>query len=697
MKLRTKIKCATVATSVLAVVALCGVSEWFARDRLTSLLESQVKALATTVAAGVDAESLVWVAETGLDIDLNSERFTQLERFVRGVQVEGHEGSFPIEFAYLMAPTKHGAVTGFDFVVDSSPRVLPSGAPNPAWDAPGTPYTAHAAGGEAPRIDAHHVTARLLHDRHGEWLSGYAPIWAADGRVVGVAGVDIDHAAILRQLDMLRWIAVGAAVMVSVAVYLLVDSLVDRFLRPLARMGAFVREIGEGRFDARLDIATASEFGAVSADLNAMAQSLADREHLARQNTALTVDVARKRETLEAITDVDTSLNEIQDLDILMERILADARRLLGCDAGGVLLREGDDLVLAYVQYDAIAADRSEQARASVRRLRVAVDGGSIAGYAAWSGESVVIDDAYEIPRDRPYQFNRSFDELTGYRTRAILTLPLRTSAGKSVGVLQLQNPLDATGAPRAGFTTEEVEALSHFASAATVALERAALTRSIVLRMIRMAELRDPSETGAHVNRVAAYSVILHEEWARRHEVDRAQSQRDRDVLRIAAMLHDVGKVGIADAVLKKPGRLTADEYRLMQQHCEIGARLFADHDSVLDRACLEVALHHHERWDGGGYPGIVDMDAIPAARDRRLDTPPPMKGDAIPIFARIVSVADVFDALSSKRQYKESWPEPRVLNEMRVNAGRQFDPELIDILLASIEKFRAVAARYA
>ena len=677
-----------------ATIVLCVASYWFARARFKDLMEAQVRAVAVTVAAGVRPTALASV--TGLQ-SIGTPDYEELQHFLQQVQADNSTSEFPFQFVYLMVPTTHGATTGFDFAVDSTQRLLETGEKNPEWDGPGEPFNAHSADGGSALIESRFVSARYLHDRLGEWLSGYASIRALDGSLVGLAGVDIDHNKILRQLNLLLMLAVVVSLVCATVVYFTVDELVDRFLLPLTRMGAFVREVGEGRFDARLDVETASEFGAVSSDLNAMAQSLGCREQLARQNTALAIDVERKRETLHAILGVDASLNEVQDMDILMERILGDARRLLGCDAGSVMLREGDELVLNYVQNDTIDAAHQRQQRREIQNVRIPVNGGSIAGYAAFTGQAIVIDDAYRIPNDRPYHFNRSVDDASGYRTHAILALPLRTSTGKNVGVLQLLNPLDRSGVARTGFTTEEVETLSHFGSAAAVALERTALTRSIVLRMISMAELRDPNETAAHVKRVADYSVILYEAWARRYEVGLAEIQRQRDILKFAAMLHDVGKVGIADSVLKKPGRLTAEEYTIMQQHCRIGADLFKGRESVLDNACLEVALHHHQRWDGAGYPGIVDVGEKPASSAAVGGEPAAMKGDAIPLFARIVAVADVFDALSSKRQYKESWPEERVITEMRVNAGRQFDPELIEILLENMVQFRAVAARYA
>ena len=109
-----------------------------------------------------------------------------------------------------------------------------------------------------------------------------------------------------------------------------------------------------------------------------------------------------------------------------------------------------------------------------------------------------------------------------------------------------------------------------------------------------------------------------------------------------------------------------------------------------------MNVTLHHHERWDGGGYPGDRDSEFASESGDARPSKRIDMKGQDIPLFARIVSVADVFDALSSKRMYKEAWPEDRVLTEMKVNAGKQFDPELIEIMFENIDMFRAIHEKY-
>jgi HD-GYP domain-containing protein (c-di-GMP phosphodiesterase class II) len=219
-----------------------------------------------------------------------------------------------------------------------------------------------------------------------------------------------------------------------------------------------------------------------------------------------------------------------------------------------------------------------------------------------------------------------------------------------------------------------------------------------MILRTIRMAEMRDPKETGAHVNRVGTYAVEIYEYWARKNGVSEREIEAQRDILRMAAMLHDVGKVGISDFILKKPGRFTQDEFEIMKMHTVLGARLFLDRQSEFDAAAGDVALNHHERWDGAGYPGHVDIrTGEPLAGHANPEGRPlGKKTDEIPLFGRIVSIADVYDALCSRRVYKPAWDENEALDVIRQSTGAQFDPDIVDAFFSCLDVIHSARERY-
>jgi HD-GYP domain-containing protein (c-di-GMP phosphodiesterase class II) len=402
-------------------------------------------------------------------------------------------------------------------------------------------------------------------------------------------------------------------------------------------------------------------------------------------------------EKLEALTRLGIDLGQVQDLDLLMERVLTEARRFVNADAGSIYIREQDRLHFSYTQNDTLQRRLPRGEKLIYSTFTIPVDRSSIAGYVAVTGQPLNIPDVYEIDPTEPYGFGDKFDRASDYRTGSMLTLPLRNINGDTMGVLQVINAMD-DGNRVVAFTKQDERVMTLFGAIASVALERARMTRAILLRMIRMAEMRDPKETGAHVNRVGAYSVELYERWAFRHGVDSHTVELNRDTLRMAAMLHDVGKVGISDLILKKPERFNNDEYEIMKQHTLLGARLFLNRQSDFDEAAARVALNHHERWDGGGYPGHVDVESGSPLREYVLPDGRPRgkKGEEIPIFGRIVALADVYDALSSARVYKDAWDEDRVLSTIRDEAGTHFDPELVDIFLSCLDTLRAIQDRY-
>jgi len=392
-----------------------------------------------------------------------------------------------------------------------------------------------------------------------------------------------------------------------------------------------------------------------------------------------------------------TEIAEVKDFDVLMERILQSARNFVNCDAGSIYIKEGDQLLFSFTQNDTFAGRLEPGQKLIYTTFTIPINNESIAGYVALTGETVNITDAYNLPDSLPFRFDSSFDKSADYKTLSILTVPLKTSNNKIIGVLQLINAKDGDGNIIA-FSTETEPYVAYFASNAASALERAYLTRTILLRMISMTELRDPKETANHVNRVAGYSVEIYESWARKRGVSPEEIDKKRDVLRMAAMLHDVGKVAISDLILKKTARLDKDEYEIMKLHTLLGARLFHDPTSEFDEASKEVVLTHHERFDGKGYPGHIDPLTFEPEPDF-IDVngnPIRKKGMDIPLFGRIVALADVYDALSSIRCYKDAWNEDEVISFIREESGKHFDPEVVEAFFICLPAIRSIAQRY-
>jgi putative two-component system response regulator len=213
--------------------------------------------------------------------------------------------------------------------------------------------------------------------------------------------------------------------------------------------------------------------------------------------------------------------------------------------------------------------------------------------------------------------------------------------------------------ADRAAWLAEEVQK----ATAEILARER-----DTVIRLSRAAEFRDP-ETGAHISRMAHYSKLI----AR----GLGLSEEQQELLLEAAPMHDLGKVGIADNILLKPGRLNEAEFAIMKQHATYGYELLHGSASRVLQTGAEIALGHHEKFDGSGYPQGL-------------------KGESIPLFSRIVAVADVFDALTSERPYKKAWSLEDAIDFLTTGSGTHFDPRCVQAFLNAWDDVMVIRERY-
>ena len=403
------------------------------------------------------------------------------------------------------------------------------------------------------------------------------------------------------------------------------------------------------------------------------------------------------------IIRLDSELNQIQDFDLLLERILYEARTVVHADAGSIYVtvptergEEGTEkLSIKYSQNDTFQKDLQPGQKMIYSIFSVLINEKSISGYCALKRTLINVPDMYNIPPETPYSFNSSFDKITGYKSISSLTIPLVSTEKRLMGVIQVMNSKDKKGNV-IPFSSDDEILLTHFANNASMVLQRAYITRAMILRMIKMSELRDPKETGTHVNRVAGYAVDIYDRWAYHRKIPQGERDKFRDILKISAMLHDVGKVAISDAILKKPARFTPEEYLIMQNHTVYGASLFTDASSPTDILAMEIALTHHENWDGTGYPGWIDPSNGSVTRADSNGKPLGKKGEEIPLGGRIVAIADVYDALCSKRVYKEPWNEEDVLKEMRKLSGAKFDPELIEAFFEVLPSIKHTRDQY-
>lgn len=359
------------------------------------------------------------------------------------------------------------------------------------------------------------------------------------------------------------------------------------------------------------------------------------------------------RAQLHALGDAERRLAAVRHSGDLLPALLRQARALIASEAAYLFRLEDDGLHLACAENDAV----EPMALASLAIEPLPLSGTSCAAEVARSGTPVDAAEAGDLAA-----FDGKLDEALGFTTGALLCVPITASwrtPGQSLGVLQLARS-PANGAFPAG----SLELLGTLAQQAGLALEHLrdldALQqeRLEILWTLAAAAESDDTEAPLHVRRVSAYSVIIGEAIG----LDPATIQQ----LRLASPLHDVGKIGIPTEVLYKAGKLTDEEFELTKTHSARGAAMLEASASPLLKVAARIARSHHERWDGRGYPdGLTEED--------------------IPLLARITTVADVFDALTTPRSYKKALGVDQSLKILVQEAGRHFDPDLVEAFQGS------------
>ena len=378
---------------------------------------------------------------------------------------------------------------------------------------------------------------------------------------------------------------------------------------------------------------------------------------------------------IDRLIGVTISLTAKQDISELLKDVVFEARALTNADAGSLYVLENDELIFCVSQNETIEKAKGTGSTEELfQPFPIPLTEKSLAGHVAMSGELLCFEDVYDLPEGVAYRFNDEYDKRVGYKTQSMLLVPMRNPDGRILGVLQLINAMSF--GKIIPFTDRKKGISLALASAAAVALANAQLRENlkqanseIIFRLSVAAEYRD-KDTLQHIMRVAHYSKAL--------ALELGWSKEDAQMLFDASPMHDVGKIGIPDEVLKKPDRLTDDEFKIIQSHSQMGADILKNPKSEILELARDVAIFHHEKWDGSGYPNGV-------------------AGEDIPMSGRIVAVADVYDALSAERCYKDPMPREKVLSIMREGAGTHFDAEVIDAFFSIEDEFIEIAKKYA
>jgi hypothetical protein len=362
--------------------------------------------------------------------------------------------------------------------------------------------------------------------------------------------------------------------------------------------------------------------------------------------------ISKNKEKIELFFEFAFELGSKRNIDDVLKVVADSAKKILDCDRASIFVYNKETSKLW-----------TKVAHGLEQKIEVDQNVG-IVGWVFSNRKPLIVNSPYSDPR-----FNPETDKKTGYRTKSIIAVPLITYSGNAVGVLE---GINKNGE---GFTDDDLEFARVLAVQAANAIENAILyeelkkaQEEIVMRLSIAAEFRD-STTYNHLVRMSLYSYLIAKEMG----FDDLWCEK----LKLAAPMHDIGKLGIKDMILLKPGKLTDEEFEEMKKHTIYGYEILKDSTIDILKMASNVALCHHEKYDGTGYP-------------RGL------KGEEIPIEARIVAVADVFDALTSRRPYKEPYEIERAVEIIEKDSGKHFDPKVVQAFKKALPEMIKILKKY-
>ena len=357
-------------------------------------------------------------------------------------------------------------------------------------------------------------------------------------------------------------------------------------------------------------------------------------------NDTVNDSLQKKYQQLSTLIEMASLISSTLDTREIRRRAIEAATRLADAETGSLLLV---DCETGELFFEVALGDRE----GVLKEMRLA-KGQGIAGAVAASGEPAIVNDVRSDPR-----FFEGADEKSLFQTKSMLCVPVMTKE-RVIGVLQAINKREGL------FDEDDREVLSALANQVAVAVENANLYQQLKETFYETAEAlaetiekRDPY-TGGHTRRVMKYSIATGEMMG--------LSGKELEDLKLAAILHDIGKIGVRDNILLKQGRLDEDEMKLMSRHTEHGAEILGHIKELKDS--IPGVRSHHEKYDGSGYPDNL-------------------KGEEIPLIARIIAVADTFDAMTHDRPYRKGLSVETAFNELNRHKGKQFDGRAVEFFM--------------
>ncbi len=359
----------------------------------------------------------------------------------------------------------------------------------------------------------------------------------------------------------------------------------------------------------------------------------------------MATDSPEKIKQLNTLIELSALINSSMDIAEIRKRAIEAATKLVNTEAGSLLFldEETGDLY-----FDVAIGEKGEK----VKTIRLK-KGQGIAGWVAEHDEPVIINNVELDPR-----FFKGADEKSGFTTKNMICVPIKTK-DKLVGVLQAINKKNGV------FNTDDLDLLTGLSNQVAIAIENARLYDELretfyatIHALAETIEKRDPY-TGGHTKRVMNYSLAIGRIMG--------LSKKEMINLKLAAILHDIGKIGIRDNVLLKNDRLDYDEFKIIAMHTVYGAEILNHIRQIKD--IVPGVKYHHEKYDGSGYP-----DGL--------------QGNDIPVIARIIAVADTFDAMTTDRPYRKGLSFDEAFEELKKMAGTQFDPNVVNAFFRACEE---------